>query len=385
MFHLTQLDMFCLRSVEAIVSPLSSALPPPRIPEGEPIRQNNATSEDAAASSDDSTRAIIGGTWQPRRHREGGANAAEREAPGSPEAEASAAPPEAEARPRFRCVPVHLLQERAEDPLQGPLLGPLCRPAVDPMLGDNPVVYPRTTSPEPRTNSSAMILDESEEEYEEFEILEEEAPATEAPPAANYTTASSAEDTDTCEVVGTVAASEAELLDTSRREDTEDDDDNDAMIEGLGGEQKVNGEAGEAEKRLNCVNCGSPRDLSQQLAFCKNCFRKRHENVPRRPRRKVRARTPRPVASPAPPPVDKAVSRADEQTDDADSLCIICFSAARDTAFLHGRRSHLAACYGCARKLVRSKRTHDGMMVTNDARCPLCRRAISAISRIISA
>jgi hypothetical protein len=55
-----------------------------------------------------------------------------------------------------------------------------------------------------------------------------------------------------------------------------------------------------------------------------------------------------------------------------DSDCNICFQAPKDTAFVHGRLAHLFCCYPCAKRLFKMRRP-----------CPLCRRTVEKIARIL--
>jgi len=60
-----------------------------------------------------------------------------------------------------------------------------------------------------------------------------------------------------------------------------------------------------------------------------------------------------------------------EKQDYLQEKCIFCNSRTINTAIVHGKSSHKVSCYVCARKHWKYS-----------ARCPMCRRKISAIHKI---
>ena len=75
------------------------------------------------------------------------------------------------------------------------------------------------------------------------------------------------------------------------------------------------------------------------------------------------------ISSPPSPPATKG--QRDGQTNLA-MLCDICCHKTRDTGFVHGTSAHLYACYQCAKKAWKLS-----------PKCPICRRKVSRIIRII--
>ena len=55
-------------------------------------------------------------------------------------------------------------------------------------------------------------------------------------------------------------------------------------------------------------------------------------------------------------------------------LCTLCCAQPKNACLVHGRISHQVCCYGCAKKLFK-----------NHLGCPVCRRKIEKITKIIIA
>merc|ERR1719308_253708 len=55
-------------------------------------------------------------------------------------------------------------------------------------------------------------------------------------------------------------------------------------------------------------------------------------------------------------------------------LCMFCCQRPKDASLIHGRLGHQVCCYPCAKKLWKKQ-----------ARCPVCRRKVDRIIRIIQA
>jgi len=59
---------------------------------------------------------------------------------------------------------------------------------------------------------------------------------------------------------------------------------------------------------------------------------------------------------------------------DESSLCLLCVTRKKDASLVHGRIGHQVCCYPCAKKLWRRK-----------AECPVCRRTVERIIKLIQA
>lgn len=59
---------------------------------------------------------------------------------------------------------------------------------------------------------------------------------------------------------------------------------------------------------------------------------------------------------------------------DESSLCLFCVTRKKNAALVHGRIGHQVCCYPCAKKLWRKK-----------AECPVCRRTVERIIKLIQA
>ena len=55
-------------------------------------------------------------------------------------------------------------------------------------------------------------------------------------------------------------------------------------------------------------------------------------------------------------------------------LCSLCYTNPKDASLVHGKIGHQLCCYTCAKKLWRKH-----------ANCPICRRKIEKIIKVISA
>ena len=73
-------------------------------------------------------------------------------------------------------------------------------------------------------------------------------------------------------------------------------------------------------------------------------------------------------------------SRPDEESDEdvmpapTSQLCTLCCAQPKNACLIHGRISHQVCCYGCAKKLYKSRSV-----------CPVCRRRIEKITKNIVA
>jgi hypothetical protein len=56
----------------------------------------------------------------------------------------------------------------------------------------------------------------------------------------------------------------------------------------------------------------------------------------------------------------------------ADLMCNFCLTRDKDAGIVHGRLTHQICCYPCAKKLHKKRQP-----------CPLCRRKIEKITRIV--
>jgi hypothetical protein len=56
------------------------------------------------------------------------------------------------------------------------------------------------------------------------------------------------------------------------------------------------------------------------------------------------------------------------------SICGLCCHRPKDTALVHGRLAHMYSCYPCAKRIFKQNRT-----------CPVCRRKIEKVTKIIDA
>ena len=57
-----------------------------------------------------------------------------------------------------------------------------------------------------------------------------------------------------------------------------------------------------------------------------------------------------------------------------DQPCMFCYSRPKDAGLTHGRLTHQICCYPCAKKIWQQK-----------GQCPICRRKIERITKIIAA
>ncbi len=113
-----------------------------------------------------------------------------------------------------------------------------------------------------------------------------------------------------------------------------------------------------------CLHCNIPN--APFLRFCSQCWNMRKGWLP-----------PRPTAKKRPTTIGKRVSvkkltmttaAATTETD-----CTLCFSREKKAGIVHGGILHQISCYPCAKRLYKRKQP-----------CPVCRRRIEKIVRIIT-
>ena len=73
----------------------------------------------------------------------------------------------------------------------------------------------------------------------------------------------------------------------------------------------------------------------------------------------------------SPPPLE-INSETNEQINDNDNLCIICYANPKNSVFLHGESAHQAACFSCAQQCFNQ--------FSNG--CPICRSTIERVVRL---
>ena len=118
-----------------------------------------------------------------------------------------------------------------------------------------------------------------------------------------------------------------------------------------------------------CIECREPSE--PLLKFCNPCWNKRKDWKGSHTRKSKQGRsTARNVTSEVSP---KAHDVQNTQRAAA-HLCILCCARTKNAGLVHGRISHQVCCYHCAKKLWRKR-----------SDCPICRRKIEKIVKIIPA
>jgi len=76
----------------------------------------------------------------------------------------------------------------------------------------------------------------------------------------------------------------------------------------------------------------------------------------------------------SPMSLDSGCFPSSESSQGTSQLCTLCCQRPKDASFIHGRLAHQVCCYPCAKKLWKKQAT-----------CPVCRRKVERIVKIIQA
>jgi len=126
-----------------------------------------------------------------------------------------------------------------------------------------------------------------------------------------------------------------------------------------------------SQKCLGCKHGKTP-----ESRYCETCWQMRKDWLPNPPKKTKRSsrrkrnkqRDKRLGAKPSSCFIETENTIA---TSDS-SLCIFCYTAPRNATLIHGQLGHQLCCYPCAKKLWKEH-----------ARCPVCRRKIEKIVKLI--
>ena len=103
------------------------------------------------------------------------------------------------------------------------------------------------------------------------------------------------------------------------------------------------------KRKTKCINC--KKDLETGVPYCSSCWSTRKQWTPRRTKNQR---------------IQQQVTR------NPSSPCDLCSSREKNTSLIHGNLGHMSTCYPCAKKLWKKQ-----------GRCPICRRRIEKIVKII--
>ena len=131
-------------------------------------------------------------------------------------------------------------------------------------------------------------------------------------------------------------------------------------------EQPAVGYASHEDRK--CLYCGV--SIQNGSVFCNHCWERRRHWVPRRPLNSKNKKR----ASKKGKCRGEVIDLADDPTGASKDLCKFCYIEPMDAVFLHGKNSHLVGCYPCSREWW-----------SRNATCPVCRRDVSQVTKIIQA
>jgi len=112
-----------------------------------------------------------------------------------------------------------------------------------------------------------------------------------------------------------------------------------------------------------CLGC---KKLSNGR-FCQSCWQARKDWLPDRPKLPFKSRRQRDTLR-----EKQTVSPNHDMMDG--NLCTICCAGPKNASLIHGQLGHLGFCYPCAKKIWKKQ-----------GRCPVCRRKVEKIVKIIEA
>lgn len=124
----------------------------------------------------------------------------------------------------------------------------------------------------------------------------------------------------------------------------------------------------QAANDQKCIECKKPS--KSPFKVCSSCWstqnewRTNHSRKRKRGNNKTKKETYETITSPKANPQN--TQRA------ATHLCLLCCTRAKDAGLVHGKLTHQISCYSCAKKLWKK-------------RCPICRRKVEKIVKIIQA
>ena len=132
------------------------------------------------------------------------------------------------------------------------------------------------------------------------------------------------------------------------------------------------------DKISKCNNCLTP--THRYMRYCSPCWKVRKNWIPEQPRKRSTKSVHTSLVTADPETTSTQISEIGSQTikqelmETSPDLCTFCQKRPKNATFIHGNLGHQVCCYPCAKRCWKEKAT-----------CPVCKRKVEKIIKIIQA